>query len=69
MTNALAIHAVERFLGDLAVEKGWQVRWRAPTGKRVLVVGAGPAGLSCAYHLARLGHTVELRDATRSPAA
>ena len=30
----------------------------APTGKRVLVVGAGPSGLSAAYHLARLGHSV-----------
>ena len=34
-----------------------------PTGKRVLVVGAGPSGLSAAYHLARLGHTVEIHDA------
>ena len=36
--------------------KGWQVPVdAAPTGKRVLVVGAGPSGLSAAYHLARLG--------------
>lgn len=34
-----------------------------PAGKRVLVVGAGPSGLSAAYHLARLSHHVEVRDA------
>src|SRR5271157_1051791 len=38
-----------------------------PTGRRVLIVGAGPAGLSCAYHLARLGHDVEVREATEEP--
>jgi formate dehydrogenase beta subunit len=38
-----------------------------PSGKRVLVVGAGPAGLSCAYHLRRMGHEVEVRDANSKP--
>lgn len=58
------IHAVERFIGDQAIEKGWQVNYSAKlTGKRVLVVGAGPAGLSAAYHLARLGHTAEIFEA------
>ena len=67
LDQPVAIHAVERFLGDFAVEKGWQVTVAPPTGKRVLVVGAGPAGLSCAYHLARLGHAVEIRDANPEP--
>lgn len=65
---SVAIHAVERFLGDTAREHGW--RLQAPpelTGKRVLVVGAGPSGLSAAYHLARLGHHVEVRDAGAEP--
>ena len=58
------IHAVERFIGDEAIAKGWQANVSAKlTGKRVLVVGAGPGGLSAAYHLARLGHTVEVFDA------
>ena len=35
----------------------------APTGKKVAVVGAGPAGLSCAHSLARLGHDVVIFDA------
>jgi NADPH-dependent glutamate synthase beta subunit-like oxidoreductase len=67
LDEAVSIHAVERFLGDLAVEKGWTVAPGAPTGKKVLVVGAGPAGLSCAWHLRRVGHEVEVRDAMDEP--
>jgi len=63
LDSSVSIHATERFLGDMAVEKGWQIPMNEPTGKRVLVVGAGPSGLSCAYHLARLGHTVEIYEA------
>ncbi len=37
----------------------------APTGQRVLVVGAGPSGLSAAYHLTRLCHPVTIKDAGR----
>lgn len=62
------IHAVERYIGDEAISQKWPVRFEAvPTGKRVLVVGAGPGGLSAAYHLARLGHTVEVYDAGKHP--
>ncbi len=43
------------------------IRHRASSGRRVLVVGAGPSGLSAAYHLARLGHQVEIRDASPEP--
>ncbi len=67
LDEAVAIHAVERVLGDLALEEGWLVRPGRDTGKRVLVVGAGPAGLSCAWHLRRLGHAVEIRDAMAEP--
>ncbi len=60
----VSIHAVERFLGDLASEKGWSCKVEGePSGKRILVIGAGPSGLSAAYHLARLGHTVEIHEA------
>ena len=60
----IAIHAVERYLGDMAIEQGWQFDPpRFNSGFKVLVVGAGPAGLSCAYHLARLGHAVTIVDA------
>jgi NADPH-dependent glutamate synthase beta subunit-like oxidoreductase len=60
----VSIHAVERYLGDKALENGWTVdAAAAPTGKRVLIVGAGPSGLSAAYHLARMGHSVEIHEA------
>ncbi len=67
LDESVSIHAVERFLGDLAVEKGWTVPAGAATGKKVLVVGAGPAGLSCAWHLRHMGHAVEIRDAMDEP--
>jgi NADPH-dependent glutamate synthase beta subunit-like oxidoreductase len=68
LDSAVSIHAVERFLGDLALERGWAFDPpRARSGRRALVVGAGPSGLSAAYHLARLGHEVEVRDSGERP--
>jgi NADPH-dependent glutamate synthase beta subunit-like oxidoreductase len=68
LDSAVSIHSVERFLGDLALEQGWQFSPPpALSGKRVLVIGAGPSGLSAAYHLARLGHEVEIRDSSAAP--
>ena len=64
LDEAVGINSVERFLGDEAIAKGWKVEVTAPpSGKRVLVVGAGPSGLSAAYHLVRLGHAVTVYDA------
>lgn len=64
----VTIHAIERFLGDLASAEGWQFGVKAKSsGKRILVVGAGPSGLSAAYHLAGLGHWVEIREAGPLP--
>ncbi|GIF02177.1 glutamate synthase [Paractinoplanes rishiriensis] len=68
LDGAVSIHGVERFLGDLALDRGWQFDPPpAPSGRRVLVVGAGPSGLSAAYHLARLGHQVVIHDAEAEP--
>lgn len=67
LDEAVGINAVERFLGDLAVDKRWSVAPGPPTGKQVLVVGAGPAGLAATYHLRRMGHDVVLREAQDVP--
>jgi NADPH-dependent glutamate synthase beta subunit-like oxidoreductase len=63
----VGINAVERFIGDEGIRRGWTVPAGAPTGQRVLVVGAGPSGLAAAYHLARMGHHVVVRDANPQP--
>ena len=63
--EAVGIHAVERFLGDEANKQGWMPKYETKSsGKKVLVIGAGPAGLSCAYHLTRMGHAVTITDAS-----
>ena len=64
LDSAVGINSVERFLGDEALKQGW--RFDAPpsaSGKQVLVVGAGPSGMSAAYHLRRLGHAVTVMEA------
>ena len=68
LDGAVSIHSVERYLGDLAIENGWQ--FAAPahrSGRRVLVIGSGPSGLSAAHHLAMVGHEVEVHDSSDLP--
>jgi len=66
--EAISIRAVERFLGDLgqALPKD-VVKPGKPNGKKVVVVGSGPAGHSAAYQLARLGYAVTILE--KSPKA
>ena len=64
LDSAVGINSIERFLGDEAIRQGWApVLTAEPTGKRVLVVGAGPSGLSAAYHLTLRGHAVTIHEA------
>ena len=62
--EAVGINSVERFLGDTAIRNGWTFAPpQTETGKRVLIVGAGPSGLSAAYQLRRIGHAIEIHEA------
>ncbi|MCA0294778.1 MAG: NAD(P)-binding protein [Actinobacteria bacterium] len=68
LDGAVSIHSVERYLGDLAIARGWTFeKPRFSSGRKVLVIGAGPSGLSAAYQLAKMGHEVEIRDSSDSP--
>jgi len=64
LDEAVSINALERFLGDYAYQSG--KRFAAPEQKRkekIAIIGSGPAGLSCAYHLASLGYRVTIFEA------
>jgi len=64
----VAIAALKAFAGDVDLEKGgFMPEVAEPSGKSVAVVGAGPAGLSCAYFLAQKGHKVTIYEAMPSP--
>lgn len=69
LDSAVNIHAMERYLGDLAIQNSWQHKtyYDKTQTQRVAVVGAGPAGLSCAFQLARRGYPVTIFDAQKSP--
>ncbi len=62
--EAVAIHAVERFLGDEAIKKDWAypVEPVDPSAPEIAIVGAGPAGLSAAYHLVKRGYRATIFD-------
>jgi NADPH-dependent glutamate synthase beta subunit-like oxidoreductase len=64
LDTSVSIHAVERFLGDEALENNWQFTpAKTKTGKKIMIVGAGPSGLSAGYHLTRFGHEVTIFEA------
>ena len=66
LDDAVNLHSVERMLGDLEPETPAPPAERTRKEK-VAVVGSGPAGLACAYHLARLGYAVDVFEAEAEP--
>ncbi len=64
LDEAVGINSVERFLGDQALKYDWSMAAGKPSGKHVMIVGAGPGGLSAAYHLRRFGHDVTIFEAS-----
>jgi len=66
--DPVGIGRLERFLADYEREKGVKAPKKVkPTGKKVAVVGAGPAGLTCAGDLAKMGHKVVVFEALHAP--
>jgi len=66
--GALAINALERFLGDWGMKEGKSNgRKMEKRNEKVAVIGSGPAGLSCAYFLARKGYGVKVFEAMNEP--
>jgi len=65
LDSAVNIHGLERYLGDMALTRGWahQPLTEEQQTQQVAVIGAGPAGLSCAFQLARRGYPVTIFDA------
>lgn len=61
--ETVGIHCIERFLGDMAIAEDWNIPSPSVvTAKKVLIVGAGMAGLSAAYHLRLIGHEVTVYE-------
>ena len=67
LVGAIAIHMMERFLGDTGSAEDLLPERAPATGRRVAVVGGGPAGIAAAYNLALAGHEVELIDDKPKP--
>jgi 2-oxoacid:acceptor oxidoreductase delta subunit (pyruvate/2-ketoisovalerate family) len=66
--GALAINALERFLGDWGMKEGKSNSQKIEKrSEKVAVIGSGPAGLSCAYFLARKGYGVKVFEAMNEP--
>ncbi len=64
----VAIGRLERWIGDLAIEKGWaNIPYTEPNGFRIGIVGSGPAGMACAADMAKAGCEVTIYEAFHKP--
>lgn len=65
LEGPIGINAFERFLGDFALEKGLKPKKLTDEtrAEKIAIVGSGPAGMSCAYHLVRRGYPVTVFEA------
>ena len=63
--DSVNINHLKRFVADIEMNTGQRlIPYKAPeTGKRIAIIGGGPAGLTCAYYLARLGHSSTIFEA------
>ncbi len=69
LEGAINVNKIERAIGDFGLEKGLKLKTidGEPVSEKVAVVGAGPAGMSCAYQLARRGYSVTVFEAADKP--
>lgn len=58
----VGINSVEQFIGDTAIEKGYKFEAGTDTGKKIAIIGGGPAGMAAAYQLRRMGHGATIFD-------
>jgi len=68
--DAVAANSVERFIGDWAINRGLplkKVDEGGPFKEKIVVIGAGPSGLSCAYQMARRGYAVTVLEELPKP--
>ncbi len=65
--GSVSIRSVERVLGDKIIEHNLLPEVRSGNGGNILVIGSGPAGLSAAWMLALLGHSVEIHERADEP--
>ena len=65
--ETIAIHKIERFLGDYGLGLPNVKKVAARRGEKVAIIGSGPAGLSCAYHLTMMGYLVSIFESLPVP--